>query len=137
LVQAAIKSAEEQIGAITERIEVIRQQGGTKAWVNHYGKDATGYKSSYRWQECEVVKRHIVLATGYEFDKVVYVGPDGKDHQTGNYETVQSVAGTVAHLNEGYIKNVLLTRIAQLKQYIVWQQDRVASWKPAELTPVK
>src|SRR4051794_30940036 len=94
LICAAIKSAEAQIITVTERIEAIRQQGGSKAWVHYYGKDATGYKSGYRWEECEVVERHIVFANGYEYDKVVYVGPDGKDHETGHYQADKSVSGT-------------------------------------------
>lgn len=136
-VELAIRAADAQIVAIRERIEVLRSATGNKAWVNYYGKDATGYKSGYRWEECEIVERHIVLTTGYEYDKIVYVGPDGKDHETGHYQEDRSVAGTVAHLNGVYIEQVLQKRIAKLKQYVAWQQERVANWKPGELTPVE
>jgi hypothetical protein len=139
LVEAAIVAARMQIEVIAERIEAIRKQGGSRAWNNSYITDPRTRKSEYRWVEVEVKKVHRVIeCTGYEYDKLVHVREDGKE--TDLYDNVHednAVENVAARMNEQYIKQVLQTRVANLKQYIAWQQERVASWKPAALTPVK
>ncbi len=114
---------------------------GTKAMV-HARVYRNRYEADYVWQNVE-----IVLEPSYFSDSrnaqmyhATYLG----ETRTGekkmlaalNNENFPNLYEAQVHLNTNYAVYRLDAHVKQLQQYITWQRERIANWKPTPLKEV-
>jgi len=118
-----------------------------KAWVANY--EGTSYgRNSYVWQEVVVngrLKTITVKDETHSWIEYFYVAPtpNGKglgEHKIETYgmdvhNTTDHSLDVALHLNKRRAQ-ALEKEAINLRNYIIWQQRRVDTWKPAALLPV-
>lgn len=139
LIKGFIANAEMQ------KVEVVRYQAElrqpatvNKAWVHDYGTPNGERKDRYVWRQVEL------NTTTHEID--------GRKWESYSYKSLSPFAGRVDFYTYPGPQNVLEACtllsskradamqkdvVDQLNRYIDWQTNRVTTWKPGTLTPVK
>lgn len=130
----------------------LRTKVTTLAQVRNYEMDPYSHRSSYRIREVEVQATSRVVDYGPSYGgptevfDFFYVAPGfrkgGADEThridvpynvTPRLTTVEAVASL---LNAKRADTIEATEVKNLTNYIKWQQERVANWKPGTLLPV-
>ena len=141
--EQSIALIEEQIVFVKRKIERTREavqelinDKGTKAWVHHYIKGILYSTGRYVWSyaQLETHKRNPESEyTAYNY----FTYEDKKKEIAGSFHTCNSLEDVARLCNTKYISYKLTKDIASMEDYITWQEERTANWKPSELTPVE
>lgn len=144
LIKDAIERAKTALADVQEDQRTLRTKPETpKAWVHHYvGFQGKG-RSSYRWMQVEITMTEKPFSDGKGSYKVfTYEAESTK--RPGEMET-KKVCEYRHDLNDANDAALDLNKkradwlehqVSSLTRYIGWQQDRVNTWRPAELIPV-
>lgn len=130
----------------------VKKFDGSKAYVHAYfSPKSRRDKGGYRWivTEIELVKHTYESSVkgeeGFYYKAFYKTTEEARAHELnlgGTFEEnhISDEAAMLAALqvrqNAGYAKSELDARASQLAQYIKWQEERIADWKPSELKPV-
>lgn len=132
LIEQLIERAEEKCEELREEIEYWGFQ--TDIVRRHdYVRGERGMNSYWKWVEVGVLQtedgRFVYedRAEKLRHDSYLGINWDSDD---------KSKAAYVRYNNRPWL-NKLREQLANTEQYIDWQKHRVATWKPAELTPIK
>lgn len=126
LIQVLLGIARKQINGLEGGAEILRQPATEeKAWVHEYS-----YGGHYEWRVAELVKID---------NRVMWV--DNKSNRrrldsAGICHDTRDILVIATELNSLYAKE-LDRRIKGLTEYCMWQERRIAEWKPAPLLPPK
>lgn len=111
-------------------------------WMRVYYsyKDHPNGKGGYMWEK---IPSETIKVTNYSDEHHVHVTfavmclkNVGTPYEVAQFDReATTVEAAVVSQNKNYTQE-LIKRIAQLQSYVEWQQERVANWKPQELTPV-
>lgn len=122
-IEAAIASALFQATALDARAATIRA-GEDGVWFNYY----ESYRNSSR-------KPGYYWTRGRIDEAGNWVSDDGKYSANKLQNSIHNVPKWIADTNGRYARS-LEANAAQLRDYADWQNERVASWKPADLIPI-
>jgi hypothetical protein len=114
---------DEKLRLLTWAVELETPATEPKAWVHDYN-----VQSGRRyWRQAEI----IIGPYGY----AQYLGEDGKAKNAAGPFT-KDVLGLASNLNRTRAYSIR-REVAELDTYIKWQTERVTSWAPVELKPIK
>ena len=144
LIEGLIESAQEHIEKINAEIEELKASTDhTKAW-RHAHADyqlarQLGRRSGYYWEQREIYKH--TRDDGYQSWKWKFSDdePKGRGFNADGCQAdyrAETLEDATRYQNGLYIKSALEPQIRQAQQYIQWQQERIANWKPTELTEI-
>jgi len=132
LIEEFIKAAQESIAENTAIAEELESRSTGKAWHQKYRSHREceyGQKSGYYWIE-EPIMEH-TREDG--FKSLRFESEMDNKRAPAIYE--KTIEEATLACNKRYAQKYR-KMIAQAEQYIIWQKDRIANWKPQELTPV-
>lgn len=137
LIEAAIlRVRESEYFTRTEAATTRERQDPEGCWVHAYFAFGFGARrrSGYEWisARIDVPADAVVRSLHYwhpgdqrpaRWEQLGYYGPGGRPE-------------AARWSNASYADRVLLARAARLAEYAAWQEGRIASWEPRDLTPI-
>lgn len=135
LVERCIANAQQKLKDTRKEIATLNQDATeARCWVSVSRKIKFGYGRS-TWEQVDIYERTVTYSGG---EYVEYYGFTGdklvRIQRYGQEDATPLMAATKA--NKYYADVVLKPRASLLNDYIKWQQERVANWKPSELKPI-
>ncbi len=149
LIEKFIKLAKANLAYLIEqKTKWLQPVEGPKAWVQKYRNahysNGKGVKGAYYWEEVVISEEVKIIGSGsdafeyrtfsYPVEKKSYHG-DGRI-ETGFGENAPKTLAEVCAFQNAKYAATFDAKIASARQYIAWQQKRVAEWKPGTLTPL-
>lgn len=132
LIERCIANAQAHVAEIDAKIETLSAPATEeKCWGRVYLR---GLGKSM-WQEIDLYERQQTSPDGTFTWSTYWHIEAGKLSKVNTY-TAKNILEVATEGNRAYVQNELKPRAAGLRQYIKWQQDRVANWQPAELKPL-
>lgn len=144
LIQAAVASVRADILRAEEEILALQRYEGDEAWVSVYVPATWQNRTRGHYEQKRVKLIETVEdlprgdGTTCQYRTYRWADDTGKSVKVDlSYPQNQSLRAAVAHLNHQHRVCPLQRQIAEMNKYVMWQQERVAQWKPTELIPVK
>ena len=143
LVAQFVREAQDELKRVEGQQRHLRRPATeAKAMIHHYVGSQRG-RSSYEWiernlrVETDAEGRHKYFYTARRAGgKWTAEGWEQAEKQIQDYEYGrETVSEFCTKLNKVYA-DWLQHQVDSLKRYIAWQQERVRTWKPADLLPV-
>lgn len=139
MIQGSIDRAKTMLAAtqneITDLAVPAPDTDKATVWMQRYRKATFSIKGGYYWDKVELTKSVHTMADGYvsvRFEYATEKGAERVDAYTSEGSYAKTMTDAVQHFNGCYSK-VLVARAAKVADYIKWQTERVANWKPTEL----
>jgi hypothetical protein len=122
---------------------------GNKAYVHAYfSPNSRRDRGGYKWTVVNVTLEKVTYdpadgGTGFYYKASYKTDDQARPHDISipyDMPRIEDEAAMLASvqlmLNAGYAKSELDSRASQLAQYITWQEERIADWKPTDLKPI-
>jgi hypothetical protein len=143
LIQGAIKRAEMEItGTEREIAQLVSDKNPEMVWVHEYvgASSRAAYQrgDTYMWRQMKRGDVKLEEFGKFSWTQYEHTNARGafshKRAQTTVYgengSSAKSLNEAMTKLNAYFAKVRLEPRVAQLKQYVKWQQERIKGWKP-------
>jgi len=137
LIKGFVESARKGKAGIEADIDaLLRPATEPVGWYHEYIPRQTRVRGGYSWRRVRLLQEVVRLPHG-DATFLKYVGHDGKEERLPYYGTERDLLEVATRMNSDYVENNLRPAMRELERYIVWQQRRIADWKPRELRPVE
>lgn len=140
LVATFIEEAKARLVTVQAFVKKLRMPATeAKCWVSNY-EGAKQYFNGYVMRYVTITEE-VVTHDTFSYSKFSYVanGQNGqKDvtHKLDNYGSRDTLLELCSKKNADYAHSIEQRDVTNLRKYIAWQTERVATWKEAELLPV-
>lgn len=132
LIARAVKGAQQQAERITAEADALDTETGF-VWISAHVK-STGKSRWFQVAREELTMTEVQYSFG-PVTKITWQAPGARHvSEVGEY-TRASVDEKIIAQNSRYASQ-LRSKVKQITDYIAWQEQRIANWAPAELTPV-
>jgi hypothetical protein len=135
LIRRFVEGAQAQRERLVEfRESLLKPATEAKAWFHEYVKDRRGL-GSYQWRMVELEMEGPVACYRPSSDAARHGMFASGLMRLPLYERFTTLMDAASLLNAQRAK-AIGPDLVRIDQYVAWQEQRIADWKPAELVPV-